>query len=209
MHWFKIHHGFSSNPKLGLIAHKLNSPRALINSIFIDMLEYASRNTQRGTLEGYDEETASFNLGINHEALRNAVTLLRPLLSSWDEYQQPIDRTNAERQKRYRDKQKQEHNESVTYSNALRNTDKIRIDKKERGSRFALTQLPEDWKEFCRTERPDLNPSTLFAGFADYWIAQPKGVKLDWFATWRNWVRNQKQTMGAKPQPQRKGVITR
>jgi len=28
--------------------------------------------------------------------------------------------------------------------------------------------------------------------FKDYWIAQPgqKGVKLDWEATWRNWVRN-------------------
>lgn len=29
------------------------------------------------------------------------------------------------------------------------------------------------------------------ASFKDYWIAQPgsKGVKLDWPATWRNWVR--------------------
>ena len=31
-----------------------------------------------------------------------------------------------------------------------------------------------------------------FEKFKDYWISQPgqKGVKLDWFATWRNWVRN-------------------
>lgn len=28
--------------------------------------------------------------------------------------------------------------------------------------------------------------------FRDYWIAQPggKGVKLDWLATWRNWIRS-------------------
>ena len=31
-----------------------------------------------------------------------------------------------------------------------------------------------------------------FEKFKDYWIAQPgqKGVKLDWDATWRNWVRS-------------------
>jgi hypothetical protein len=46
---------------------------------------------------------------------------------------------------------------------------------------------------FCMAERPDLNPKRLADGFRDYWIAQPgaKGVKLDWDATWRNWVRNQ------------------
>lgn len=131
MHWFKIHHGFSSNPKLGLIAHKLKKSRAEINAIFIDLLEYASKNAARGSIDGYDEETASFNLGLDIEPLRNAVTLLRPLLLNWDEYQQPIDRTNSERQKRYRDKKKQELDNEVTDSNALRNTDKNRIDKKE------------------------------------------------------------------------------
>jgi hypothetical protein len=31
-----------------------------------------------------------------------------------------------------------------------------------------------------------------FDQFKDYWISQAgqKGVKLDWFATWRNWVRS-------------------
>ncbi|MGR9087307.1 MAG: hypothetical protein ACU841_09570 [Gammaproteobacteria bacterium] len=33
----------------------------------------------------------------------------------------------------------------------------------------------------------------VFARFRDYWIAQPgaKGRKLDWQATWRNWVRSE------------------
>ena len=70
------------------------------------------------------------------------------------------------------------------------------IVKQNRGSRlqpdFCLT---DDWKEFCRTERSDLDPQKVFDGFKDYWIAKPgqQGVKLDWLATWRNWVRNQKQ----------------
>lgn len=66
-------------------------------------------------------------------------------------------------------------------------------------------RLPADWKpdaeqiEFCKSERPDLNPETTAARFRDYWIAKPgkDGVKLDWPATWRNWVRNEKRANGA------------
>jgi len=84
-------------------------------------------------------------------------------------------------------------------SNATHNTLPIThntIVKQNRGSRlqpdFCLT---DEWKEFCRTERSDLDPQKVFDGFKDYWIAKPgqQGVKLDWLATWRNWVRNQKQ----------------
>ena len=62
------------------------------------------------------------------------------------------------------------------------------------GSRFTLTQLPEEWKSFCESKRSDLNPSDTFDAFRDYWIAVAgaKGRKSDWTATWRNWVRNQK-----------------
>lgn len=36
--------------------------------------------------------------------------------------------------------------------------------------------------------------------FADYWHAQPgqKGVKVDWAATWRNWVRNSRRANGER-----------
>jgi uncharacterized protein YdaU (DUF1376 family) len=67
-----------------------------------------------------------------------------------------------------------------------------------RGSRlspdFCLT---EEWKDFCQQDRPDLNPSKVFETFKDYWVAKAgqQGVKLDWFATWRNWVRSQNQAL--------------
>lgn len=65
-----------------------------------------------------------------------------------------------------------------------------------RGSR-----LPADWQpseqeiEFCQTERPDLDCNSVAEQFRDYWhsVAGAKGCKLDWSATWRNWVRGQKQ----------------
>ena len=63
----------------------------------------------------------------------------------------------------------------------------------KRGSRLAKDLIfPEEWFLFCKQERPDLEPLMTFNKFQDYWISQAgqKGVKLDWFATWRNWVRN-------------------
>jgi hypothetical protein len=66
-------------------------------------------------------------------------------------------------------------------------------EKKTLGKRLANDLgLSDEWKEFCVNERPELNPTQTFDKFKDYWIAQAgqKGVKLDWFATWRNWVRN-------------------
>jgi len=65
----------------------------------------------------------------------------------------------------------------------------------QRGSRLANDFLfTGEWLAFCRDQRPDLQPVQTFEQFKDYWCAKPgkDGVKLDWFATWRNWVRNQK-----------------
>ena len=64
-----------------------------------------------------------------------------------------------------------------------------------RGSR-----LPADWKpnaelaKWSKAERPDLNLRKVLEEFRDYWtsVAGSKGVKLNWDATWRNWVRSQK-----------------
>lgn len=107
--------------------------------------------------------------------------------------------TNAERPQIYTDTDKEEDKESKKVSN--------------KGSRFALTSLPDEWKEFCIQERPDLDPEKLFDEFADYWRGVPgsKGRKLDWAATWRNRVRDKwRQPAGKQPpQPEKKkGVIT-
>lgn len=73
-----------------------------------------------------------------------------------------------------------------------------------RGSRLDVTTLPDDWRAFCETKRPDLDADETFAEFVDYWVAQPgsRGVKADWSATWRNWVRRQHgsaQTRSGRP----------
>jgi len=70
------------------------------------------------------------------------------------------------------------------------------ISRATKGSRLSADWvLPEDWESWARQERPDLNPQKVGEQFKDFWIAKAgaAGVKLDWQATWRNWVRNQRQ----------------
>jgi uncharacterized protein YdaU (DUF1376 family) len=52
--------------------------------------------------------------------------------------------------------------------------------------------MPENYEEFIKVERPDLDPLQTYYKFCDYWLGNGE-VKADWLATWRNWVRNEKK----------------
>ena len=63
-----------------------------------------------------------------------------------------------------------------------------------RGSRLPANWVPDkELAEWSKAERPDLDLRKVLEEFRDYWtsVAGSKGVKLDWDATWRNWVRKQ------------------
>jgi hypothetical protein len=59
------------------------------------------------------------------------------------------------------------------------------------------TRLPDDWQPtpeliaWAHAQCPGVDLAHETAQFRDYWRAQPgqRGVKLDWPATWRNWMR--------------------
>lgn len=69
----------------------------------------------------------------------------------------------------------------------------------KRGTRipddFAMTPEMIDWG---RENFPHLDGKAITAEFVDYWRAVPgaKGVKLDWTATWRNWIRRKGEQGG-------------
>lgn len=85
--------------------------------------------------------------------------------------------------------------------------------KQTRGTRLPADWVPtEDQIKYCKTERPDLSPDWVAANFRDFWVAKAgaDGAKLDWDATWRNWVRKEraqpvmKKSATAKPDWARK-----
>jgi len=64
----------------------------------------------------------------------------------------------------------------------------------KRGERFlpdaSLSDASREWAISHGLLAGDV--AKVFEDFRDYWVSQagPRGVKLDWPATWRRWVRN-------------------
>jgi len=90
-------------------------------------------------------------------------------------------------------------NRPLTVNN---NEDNIKKDNtnvlsKERGTRWKKQKLPKEfWEHGHNTFGwSDERINEVYDRFADYWIgvAGQKGVKLDWFATWRNWTRKENE----------------
>jgi uncharacterized protein YdaU (DUF1376 family) len=73
---------------------------------------------------------------------------------------------------------------------------------RSRGSRLPADWEPDsDLKAWAIEQRPDLDYPTTLARFRDYWAALPgsRGLKLDWPATFRNWVRAEKPGQRVAP----------
>lgn len=79
--------------------------------------------------------------------------------------------------------------------------------RKSKADTATASRLPADWspteadQDFCRRERPDLDCRSVADRFRDHWISKPgaDGRKLDWSATWRNWVRRESAQPRASP----------
>lgn len=92
------------------------------------------------------------------------------------------------------------HNESSANHKPITNNHIITA----KGSRLTNEWvLPNEWIEAAKAIKPDLttaNIKFISDGFKDYWIslAGAKGVRADWLATWRNWIRKQEVQQSTK-----------
>ena len=76
----------------------------------------------------------------------------------------------------------------------------------KRGSAKRATRLTENWLPSSdsvakvRTDCPNVDAKAEHPTFIDYWIAQPgqKGVKTNWDATWRNWMRRKQADLKSR-----------
>jgi uncharacterized protein YdaU (DUF1376 family) len=87
--------------------------------------------------------------------------------------------------------------ESLTINQFVDNTTDVASKTKvsKRGSRIDPEwTLPKEWADWAKEQRPTLDVQSVADQFKDFWISKAGAgaTKLDWQATWRNWVRNQK-----------------
>lgn len=68
---------------------------------------------------------------------------------------------------------------------------------RQRGTRipedFARNHITAEMVEWARTTCPSVDGRAVTEAFVDHWKAVPgqRGLKLDWPATWRNWLRTE------------------
>ena len=62
----------------------------------------------------------------------------------------------------------------------------------------------EDQIQWAKENKPNVDPEREQEVFRDYWLAVPgqKGCKLDWPATWRNWIRRAAENKGGDKSPE-------
>jgi len=193
--WFRLYSEFAHDPKVQMLSEAMQ--RRYVMLLCLRCSE---------TLETLQETEIAFQLRLSDKELEETKLLFISKkfidkqwnLLNWDKRQFVSD-SSTMRVAKHRQKKKQASNATETLqerpSNAIdteTDTDKKQKNRKV-GSRLSKDLLfTGEWLLFCKQERPDLQPQRTFEQFKDYWVAQPgqKGVKLDWDATWRNWVRN-------------------
>lgn len=194
--WFRLYSEFAHDPKIQML------PEAMQRRYVMLLCLRCSE-----VLETLHETEIAFQLRLDEAQLLETKQLFISKnfidkhwnILNWDKRQFVSD-SSTMRVRKYRDKKKQSSNDDETLqkrsSNAIdteADTDKKQNSK--RGSRLANDWvLPNEWEYWANKERPDLNALQVADQFKDFWCAKPgkDGLKLDWAATWRNWVRNQK-----------------
>ena len=210
--WFRLYSEFAHDPKIQMLSEAMQRRYVMLMCLRCSEV-----------LETLHETEIAFQLRLSTDELDETKQLFISKnfidkhwnLLNWDKRQFVSD-SSTMRVAKHRNKKKQVSNADETLqkrpSNAIdTDTDTEQIQKKvnnKRGSRLAQDWvLSKSMGVWATQERPDLDVRQVAEQFKDYWVAQAgqKGVKLDWDATWRNWVRN---TKAVKPNPYDVGRLT-
>ena len=224
--WLRLWHDMPNDPKWRTIARISGQPISLVLSVYLHLMVDASRNVTRGHADVTVEDMASAldvtddQLGQVYSAMQGRV-MDGNKLTGWEKRQPKREdsgggesgaKSAAERKREQRERErlaqiepeKQQCHEVSRNVTLDKDKEEIKAIGKtqQRGSRLPAYWFPSESEiQFCKTERPDLDPAKTADRFRDYWLAQPgaKGVKLDWTATWRNWVRNESRSANQPP----------
>lgn len=173
MEWFRWYHGACSDAKWPLIARKAHTTVGVVVSVWVALLEYASQDDERGSVEGFDCETFDALYGYSDgtcEAVLSAM-LEKGLIEdgcicSWSRRQPQREReesTNAERQRRYRERRRLERDgEGVTEEDGNVTGVTRNVTRNAVTPRNASVTPPEQNREEQRREEEIHTPEYIF-----------------------------------------------
>lgn len=111
MDWFRAYHGMPYDPLLTVVAKRAGVSRAAALALLVTLMDYASRNVPRGSLEGLDPEPVAAALDLDPETLellldgfrgKSLITKANAMFG-WEQLQPaPNDRLRRHRAGQYR-----------------------------------------------------------------------------------------------------------
>ena len=126
MQWFRSTHGAPTHRKWLTISRKSGQPVPVVVAVVWSLMDHASRNSERGSVTGFDADDLAAYLGIDDEAVADVLAALRQKgwltdderISSWEEHQVKKDDGAAARARAHRERQKQQTERNRTQPNA-------------------------------------------------------------------------------------------
>lgn len=199
MKWFRMYGDMPDDPKIGTLSDSEFRT-------WVELLCLACKEQNNGVTGATKQNlnwllrrdvTVTVDVLLRDELIHeNKVGIIT--ISNWEKRQMRSD-DSAVRMRKSREKSKRDVTNAKSDGPEENRIEKNREEKKvsSRGSRFALTQPPEEWISYCKEKRPDLDPENTFETFKNYWmsVTGAKATKLDWFMTWKNWCLSQKQNL--------------
>lgn len=204
--WFRMYAEFASDPKVQMLSEQ-------------DQRRYIMLLCMRcsnGAVTLHDAEVA-FQLRISSEEWAETKATLadkklideRSLPTAWNKRQYVSD-SSAARVAKHRALRAAEKKQARNVTETPPDTDTDTEEKKKQeplspsAPTRRATSLPKDWSPSdeqvakAKAERPDVDVEMEALKFRDFWIAKggKEGRKLDWDATWRNWIRNARASRG-------------
>lgn len=121
MQWFRSKHGAPTHPKWLGVARKSGQPVAVVVAVVWALLDHASRQEDRGSVDGFDADEIAAYLNMDEADIEAVIAalyekrwLLDGVIASWEEHQ-PLGEaaTSTERVRAYRARQKTESEEVI------------------------------------------------------------------------------------------------
>ena len=118
MDWFRTYHGMPYDPLLTVIAQRAGVPRAAVLALLVTLMDYASRNVPRGSLEGLDPEPVAAALELEPATLETLLECFRTkqlitkvnTIFGWEQLQPaPNDRLRRHRAGQYRKRRRKKN----------------------------------------------------------------------------------------------------
>ncbi len=206
MKWYKSSNTTTIDPTFAVIAKKSKSYKCEVLAVWFHLLERASRKGEAGFIGDLDPEEIELALDLLPGKLIKIVACMgerglieKGFIAGWGKFQ--ADPTNAERQKKWRERQNNQEvsegrNSYVTENNAVTLEEKRGEEIREeyipptRGKNPLLPdKLPFEWQNYAVNLQatPELLADS-FEAFINYHVS--KGTKADsFFGFWKNWIK--------------------